>query len=278
MSKAKSVKSPAVEQFGQMGKEIVDNLNSDNDARVIIQGRNSQTGIGKTTLAIQMCRAFDQTSGPWDAKEKAFINIPNYLEAHLDYPKGSALLLDEIEHGADSRRSTSHENVNLSQGWATLRARNIVTIATLPSTSMLDKRMLELADYWVLVHSRGLAKPYKIAVNDFKPKRLPSRQELANGQMIQFDDLDNSDPDKKYLDEIKDQTVRGMGSDIRRISMEEHEKIIEKEREQAQMEFRNEAIRETYEKSELATTDLSNMEWVGVGQGQVSRILNETNK
>lgn len=258
-----------------MGKEIVDSLNSNNDARVIIQGQNSQTGIGKTTLAIQMCRAFDQTGEPWTAEEKAFIDVEEYIDAHLDYPKGSALLLDEIEHGADNRRAMSHENVELSQAWATLREREIFTVATLPSTSMLDNRMLELSDYWVLVKRRGLAKPYQVRVNDFKPSGLPSRQPFPGEYHIHFSDLDSNDKDKAYLDQIKDEITRGMTSNLRKIPMSEHEERKEEAIEEAKREQRNEIIKELYEHTELSTTDLSEFEWVGVSQGQVSRILND---
>lgn len=262
-------------KFGTMQKEIQHKLNNDNDAKVIVVGANSQTGIGKTTFAKQLCETLDQT-GEWSAEDKAFIDVQEYLEAYLDYPLGSALLLDEIEHGADNRRAMSQENVNLSQGWATLRARNVLTVATLPSVSMLDKRMIELADYQVFIKKRGLAKPYRIRVNDFKPSGVPSRQPFPNDEYIQFPDLPDDDPDMKYLDKIKDETVRGFGSDIRKIPESEHKSKLKKAKEEARREMRNEAIRSVYDETDLSTTDIAKLDFCNINQSNVSRVINST--
>ena len=255
--------------FGTMGREAKKKLRTDNDIKVIIQGQNSQTGIGKTTLAIQLCRYIDPE---WNAEDKAFIDIHEYLNAHLDYPKGSALLLDEIEHGADSRRAMSSENVDLSQGWAKLRARNIATVATLPSISMLDKRMLELADYWVLVKNRGIAQPFRINVNDFRPSRLPSRKPLPGDEHIQFRDLPADDEDKAYLDELKDEAIRHAGS-METIKMSEHKDRLKKELKEAKREFRNEVIEELYKETSLSSRDIAKFEWCDVNQQTVSSIV-----
>lgn len=255
--------------FGFLGRHAKQNLSNDNDIKIIIQGRNSQTGIGKTTLAIQLCRFIDPD---WNAEDKAFVDVREYINAHLDHPPGSALLLDEIEAGADSRRAMSQDNVDLSQAWATLRARNIATVCTLPSISMLDNRMLELADYWILVKRRGFAQPFEINVNDFAPNRTPQRKPLPGEEHIRFVDLPADDPDKAYLDDIKDEMLRNDTTGY--ISKAEHQKELTKEREGAVKEFRNKAIRETYAETELSTTDISNFEWVGVGQSTVAKIIN----
>lgn len=264
-----------------MGARIRKKLRNDNDAKVLVVGSNSQTGVGKTTFAVQLCRFLDSTADGWDAKEKAFISVSEYINAHMTYPKKSALLLDEIEAGADSRRATSHENVNLSQAWATMRAQNIATVATLPSVSMLDNRMLELADYWVLVKQRGLAQPFEINVNDFngKVQRKPlSQNKKGDGEHIQFPDLPDSDEDKEYLDKIKDELVNNLTHDSRMVSMPEHEQELEKARkkarEKATKEKRDEMIREVYELTDWSYSDLAEMDWVGVSRGQISNIVN----
>jgi hypothetical protein len=260
--------------FGTLGQKATNKLQNDNDIKIIIQGQNSQTGIGKTTLAIQLCRYIDNG---WSAEDKAFVDVQKYIDAHLEYEPGSALLLDEIEAGADNRRAMSQENVDLSQAWATLRARNIATVTTLPSISMLDGRMLELADYWILVKQRGYAQPFEIRVNDFKPKRLPSRQPLPGDEHIQFVDLPDGDPDKQYLDKIKDEMLKGEDS-LEKLPKSEHkrklEKAKEKTREQAERDKRNEAIKELYRQTDLSTTDLASFEWTEVDQSNISRIIN----
>lgn len=264
-----------------MGTRIERKLRKDNDAHVLVVGTNSQTGIGKTTFAVELCRFLDKTGEGWSAEEKAFISVDEYINAHRTYPKKSALLLDEIEAGADSRRATSHENVNLSQAWATMRAQNIATVATLPSVSMLDNRMLELADYWVLVKQRGLAQPFEINVNDFngKVQRKPlSADKDGNGEHIQFPDLPDGDDDKDYLDRIKDDLVKNLTHDAEMVPMKEHkqelEKAREKAREKAIQEKRNEMIREVYEETDWSMNDLSSFDWTEVSQGSISKIIN----
>lgn len=254
--------------FGTLGIDAKNRLSNDNDIKILVVGANSQTGIGKTTMAIQLCRYIDDE---WSADEKAFIDINEYLNAYLDVEGGSALLLDEIEHGADSRRSTSKENVELSQGWAKLRARNVATVATLPSISMLDKRMIELADYQVIVKRRGLAQPFKINVNDFKPNKLPSRQPIEGDEHIKFVDLPDSDPDKRYLDAIKDDIIRTEGP--RTIYLKEHKEKLRKQKKKAVREFRNEVIYELNEHTDLSQNDIAAFEWCDVKQSAIARIV-----
>jgi len=259
--------------FGTMGRSARRKLRNDNDVKFLVVGQNSQTGIGKTTFAIQLAKSLDLTETGWTAKEKAFNNVRKYVVAHQNKPKQSCLLLDEIEAGADSRRAMSHENVQLSQAWATMRAKNIATVATLPSVSMLDNRMLEMADYWVLVKQRGLAQPYRVEVNDFngKVRRVPIRE----GEHIRFNDLETGDEDKKYLDDIKDSLVMNLASTGEKIDPEEHEKKVENEREKSRLKVRNKAVYDLYKSSELSLSDIGDLEWVDLSHQQVSNIVNE---
>lgn len=262
-----------------MGARIKRKLSNDNDAKVLVVGKNSQTGIGKTTFAISLCRYLDDTSDGWSAKDKAFVSVSEYIQAHKEKPKKSCLMLDEIEAGADSRRATSHDNVNLSQAWATMRAMNIATVATLPSVSMLDNRMLELADYWVLVKSRGVAQPYEVSVNDFngKVQRQPlSPDKKGNGEHIQFDDLPADDPDKAYLDSIKDDMLTGLTESSESIRMDKHKKKVAEAKDKGAMEKRNEVIYKLYHSTQFdfSMNDIANFEWVDVKQPRVSKIIN----
>jgi len=259
--------------FGTMGRDARSKLRNDNDVKIIIVGQNSQTGIGKTTFAVQLCRDIDLTDDGWSAKEKAFVDVPEYIKAHQTMPKQSCLMLDEIEAGADSRRAMSHENVQLSQAWATMRAKNIATVATLPSVSMLDNRMLEMADYWVLVRERGLAQPYRVEVNDFNTKI--SRDPIRNGEHVRFGDLPDDDPDKKYLDDIKDDLVMELTANSERIKASEHERKVKQAREDARREKRDKAIYELYHNTDMTTRDLAEFDWVGVNQSTVSTVLNK---
>jgi len=257
--------------FGTLGREAKKRLNNDNDIKIIIQGKNSQTGIGKTTLAIELARFIDENG--WDAKEKAYIDVQEYLNDFLDTEPKSALILDEIGAGADSRRATSKDNVELSQGWQMLRARNIATIATLPSTNMLDNRMLELADYWVLVKRRGIAQPYEIRVNDFNGR--VARKPLPGEEHIRFADLPDWDADKKYLDEIKDNKVRSDGPNT--IRVEEHKKQLKTAKQNARKETRDTIIRSVYHHTDLSYADIGEIPAIDLTKQAVGNIVREEN-
>jgi len=295
--------------FGTMGLTIKRKLRNDNDSKVLVVGANSQTGIGKTTFAIALCRYLDETSDGWSAGEKAYIDIPEYIEAHMQKPKKTALLLDEIEAGADSRRASSHDNVNLSKAWSTMRDQNIATVATLPSVSMLDGRMLELADYWVLVKQRGVAQPFKINVNDFNG-RVQRKPINANkdgvGEHITFPDLpiwrecqkcawdepgltmgdgdecpkcgkkQPKDPDKEYLNSIKDDTVWSLTESAQKLTVSEHKKKLKKAKKDMERETRNNIVRGIYhcDHIDASTTDLSKVDEIGISQSQVSEVIN----
>lgn len=256
--------------FGTLGRIAKKKLSSDNDIKIIIQGKNSQTGIGKTTLAIELCRFIDSN---WNAEKKAFIDVNKYLNSYLDFPEGSSLLLDEIGAGADSRRANSHENVELSQGWQLLRSRNIATVATLPSTNMLDKRLLELADYWVLVKKRGLAQPYEIRVNDFNG--TVARKPLPGEEHIRFPDLPDTDTDKKILDSIKDDKVRGEGS--KTIRMAEHNKQLERAKKDVRKETRDNLIRSLYHNTGLSYAKIGEIPAIDLTKQAVGAIVREEN-
>jgi len=255
--------------WGRLGRIIRRKLNSDNDLKVIVQGANSQTGVGKTTFAIELCRWADETADGWNAKEKAFVDAQGYLDSFHEVAAGSALLLDEIGAEADSRRSTSTENVQLSQGWQLLRSRNIVSVATLPSTSMLDKRMLELADVWVLVKRRGFAQPYEINVNDFNGK--VSRKPFPAKEHLEFPDLPDWDADKKYLDEIKEDMVQGKG--INKITQAEHKRKLKNAVEEAEREKRDKLIRDMYALFDVSYRDISDLDSIDLTRGRVGHIV-----
>lgn len=256
--------------FGTLGYEIRQKLNNDNDAKVIIQAENSQTGVGKTTLAIQLCRFVDED---WDPESTgAYWNVDEYVHDYnySNISPGSAVLLDEIEMIADNRRSTSNRNLKLSQAWARLRNRNVLNIATLPTVSMLDKRLLELSDYWILVRERGVAQPYRIQVNDFT--YTISRQPFDGGEHIHFNKIPKSDPDYDYIEQKKAEIG---DNDFETITIDEHKKKVEKAVEKAQREKRNEFIECVYNHYETTYREIADLEPVSLDYSTIAQILNK---
>lgn len=253
---------------GVVGEFINNRLAENRDAKIIITAKNSATGLGKSTLALLIAKWIDDD---FSAEEQVFINVQDYVDAYLNAEPGTALILDEIEAGADSRRAMSHDNVNLSKAWASLRFKNVVTIATLPTTTMLDKRLMELSDLWINVLKKGVAQPYFIWINDFNNnmKTVATKHpETKQTEVLLWDKID--DEDFRYMEKLKETDV--FGDSEKRYDYSE----VKNKMDEARREKRNEAIKELYEKTNLSQAQIGNFDFIDIRQQQVSQVINET--
>jgi len=114
------------------------------DLKIIITSRDSQTGTGKTTLAMWLALHFDNHGFSAD---QVTLHPEEFLKLYKQNAAGSVIIMDEAEQ-LDSRRSMSNKNVEFWNLWQTMRYRQITSILTLPTRSALDKRGLELSDVW----------------------------------------------------------------------------------------------------------------------------------
>ena len=226
------------------------------DLKVIITSRDGQTGTGKTTLSLWLAMHFDRHG--FDA-EKITLHPEEFHDLYNELPVGSCMLMDEGEQ-LDNRRSMSNKNVDFWNLWQMNRFRQITSILTLPTRSVLDKRGMELADIWINVIQRGLAKVHDIRVGDYD-KAVSS----IPVQEIKF-------PDVSYLqlksdaDDLKQELVEGANYD------KDEEEIIDPEK--IRRENRNSLIEEMDQKTDLSHTKIG--EVVGLTQQSVSRLLNSS--
>lgn len=261
--------------FGSLGKQVQNRIDNNLDCKIVITSYSSTPGLGKTTLAIRMAREWDWHG--WSAEEKGFMDYHEFHNAYMSEPPGSVLLFDEVENEADARRANAAENVGLSQLLATQRVRNIISIYTLPAVSMLDKRIMELADYWInvgIMYKKGIAYPHKLQVNDYSWVQnsvsvTPSR--IDGDAVIEWNDLPDDDPDKSYLDSLKDEQNT---FEREYVPSSEVSKRVKKAEEAAQREKRDEFIQELYtsEMVDLSTHKLAELEAVDLSQQRVSQI------
>jgi len=170
------------------------------DLKVVVTQRNSETGGGKTTLAVFLALSWDING--WDGEQKGTVDPEEFLEVYPELPEHSCIIMDEAEE-LDARRSMASENVEFSKHWMTMRTRQIDSILTLPATSALDKRLLELADVRINVTGRGKGQVYRIKIDDHNPQRGPQEWHMHE---IEWPDL-SSHPEYKKLDEQKQQMI-----------------------------------------------------------------------
>lgn len=210
----KYILSKMTDQFNESSVDafINDRLDANRDAKIIITARNSETGTGKTTLAVQLAKQWDRNG--WSAN-KGFLDIKRYLAYYAHKARaGDVLILDDAEASADSRRSQSTTNVLISKYWSIMRVKNVVSLLTMPTASMLDKRLLELADLLMIVRRRGLAVPYRVYVNDISHQIKTHRWRVPlgdnGGKIIKPVITFGKDDSKEYveLSEKKDKFVK----------------------------------------------------------------------
>jgi hypothetical protein len=181
--------------------EMLNRLVTGRDANIVITAA-SETGVGKTTLAVAIALMLDQHG--WTADKAAVASAAQYDHQYDECAPGSVLILDEAEKAADARRGMTNESVSLSQSFATKRYRQVFSILTAPSKSWIDKRLgSDAADYWIQAQGtdmgriKGEAAVYRLKTNEHYQTDYTKRTEY-----IHWPNLDGNEEFKK-LDKRK---------------------------------------------------------------------------
>jgi len=251
-------------------------LESGRDLNVIITAA-SETGVGKTTLAIVLALLWDMHG--WTA-EKATLSPREYDVMYDEVSPGSVLLLDEAEKAVDARRGTSTENVSLSQSFAGQRYKQVAGIMTAPSKSWVDDRLGgDAADYWIQCletdegRAKGEAKVYRLRENEHYETEYKTRTETLSWPRLDWH------PAKRSLDEKKKRVFEGSTEEtwVRR---EELERLKENYWQKCMEKTRFHLVRAMYEWTssngkELTQPEIAEIlqaanEVPGLGQSRIS--------
>jgi len=216
--------------------EYLNRLVTGRDMNIIVTAA-SETGVGKTTLAVALAMLMDQHG--WEAEKASVADPADYDYRYDQVPPGSCLILDEAEKAMDARRGMSSESVSLSQTFATKRYRQVFSILTAPSKSWIDNRLgSDAADYWIqalqtdLGRIKGEAKVYRLKTNEHYEVDYSKRTEYMHWPNLdgnpEFERLDErkrqlleSDTEQSYIDaddvdELKQQAVESATEQQRR--------------------------------------------------------------
>lgn len=225
---------------------------------VLVVARDGATGVGKTTLAVQLCQEFD---GDWTA-EKATNRAYEYRELLRTENKGSVLLADEFATMWDARRAMSTANVEASQDWQMLRKLQVSTVGTTPSMSAVDSRFLTYMDIQIVVTRRGMGRVYKLKEDDQDGSLY--REHLCNVEWgAMDDDEDYQEIEAMKLEKLEERLRGDDGRD------QEDDEIDEDTR----REVRNEIIRELAA-GEMTQTEIA--EALELTPSSVSKIVNQS--
>jgi len=154
-------------------QEAVERIRNERDLKIIITARDSQTGVGKTTMAAWLAMTWQWcfVGESWDADTYSTVHPKDYFKMTSDVPRGTVLVVDDAEE-LDARRSMQNLNVEFSWKWMLDRYKQLITILTLPSPAAIDKRIEELADVWINVTRRGGGVVHKIGVEDYGSRNV----------------------------------------------------------------------------------------------------------
>lgn len=160
------------------------------DLKIIITAEDSQTGVGKTTLAgwLAMNWTWMFSGKRWTAEDLATLAPDEYFYMTRNLPEGTVILVDDAEE-LDARRSMQNMNVRFSWWWMLMRLKQIFTILTLPSPAAIDSRLEELADVWINITRRGQGLCHDIGVQSYGNRNVTTQKVHT----IEFPDISEHD-------------------------------------------------------------------------------------
>lgn len=260
----------AEEMFGAFSgpwyQEIAQRKREGRDAKVIVTAKDGQTGVGKTNFC-DFAGYVTDTSGLGFGPEKTTIDPFEFLEFYTHLPEGSAAIMEEGEQ-FDARRSGSNKNIDAAERWQMARVREIVAFINLPSPQEIDVRFERLADYWINIQRRGLAKVYKKRIHPTKRKLY-----YETLQTIEWPNMDGS-ASFQHMDALKNDRIDNE-TDSSWVRHSEVEERISKAVDDAEQELRDRWLTALYNRTELTARDIARLPPCDVSFSRVSQIANE---
>lgn len=200
-------------------------------AIIFVDAENARKGVAKTSGAVALARLIARAFR-YDIKtDDMTLSGGHYLQRYQEHPgkeQPSVLVLDEFvgAGSGDARRAMSNQNVDFGSAWQLLRAKRVVTLATLPDWNEADPRLQKYADYriWCREKPIGYFQPYKVTVpfnsNGSGAKTLTKGLSYNDGtDRIGFPNMDaEGDPYYQHLTERKDELIHSSGWDADAIS------------------------------------------------------------
>jgi len=169
----------------------------------------------------------------------------------------------------DPRRSMSKKNVEASHSWQMERVREVVALINLPSPKFIDKRMEELADFWVNVLRRGRARIYEKKIHDTE-----GHVYYQTLQDIEWPNMDGSATFRE-MDDLKKQMIDGEIGEGNWVPPDEHQEALAKARKEARKELRDEFFVQLYDRLDFSAEELASLPIVDVSATRVRQVTYE---
>jgi len=264
------------EQFPSIKKsrfftELFTRLVIGRDANIVITA-SSETGVGKSTLAVTLALLIDQHG--WTSEKAAIGSAGEYDRLYDQVEPGSVVILDEAEEAVDSRRGMTSESVSLAQSFAAKRYKQVFSILTAPTKSWIDKRLgSDSADFWIqaeethLGRIKGEGPVYRLKTNEHYERDFTKKTET-----IVWPDISDH-PEFAKMDERKAERYDNSGDgETQYFSAEEVETIRKEVRQEVKDDYRTEIAKQLDDVSGFTQADIG--EIFGISHSRVSQIVN----
>lgn len=250
--------------------ELLNRLVTGRDMNIIVTA-SSETGVGKTTLAVALAMMIDQHG--WTADKAAVANPVEYDRLYDHSPPGSCLILDEAEKAMDSRRGMTSESVSLTQSFATKRYKQIFSILTAPSKSWVDNRLgSDASDYWIqaletdMGRIKGEAIVYRLRTNEHYESDYTEKTEYIHWPNLDSEEeFQRLDQRKRNILESDNETAYYDEDDVQELKQDVSRTAREKQR--------REIIRKLNKVDKLTQEDIGDV--FDISSSRVSQIVND---
>lgn len=252
------------------GKVVKENR----DVVIIVSDKRGRRGTSKTTTSLQLASMMDRTEEglTWD---KCTLSAQQLRNAYASQPPGSGLVLDEAEVSAGNRDAMTITNKALREVMSMARVEQKYLVVNAPLKGFIDKDILKLADVWIAMERRGRGLVHHL-------KWEPYREQLytEKKQRIELKDIPKGTQLRDIYNKLTREKRKRIGGDEGQkfVPLEEHKKKLQKAREAARKEMRDECVTSFLQHPEIAETNVSQRmvgEAIGVSQSTIHNILNE---
>lgn len=221
-------------------------ISNGQDLVILIDDYHARRGTGKTVASLQLAEGMNQNGNlTWEHVSMTPEQIRN---SYTTLPPRSSIVLDEGEVGAGNRDTQTKSNKALNEIMSMGRVEQKYVVVNTPSIGFIDKHIRELADVWIAMVAKGLG-----LVHYFKRQPYGNQgtgQLLTEKQgMIEFQDIEKGTQLRNVYNQLtkeKRKHISGEKGDGF-VPQSEHREELQKAREEARMETRNEIINDVYE-------------------------------
>jgi hypothetical protein len=250
--------------------ECLTRLVTGRDANIVITAA-SETGVGKSTLAVALALLLDQHG--WESRKAAIGSAREYDRLYDAVGPGSVVILDEAEEAVDSRRGMTSESVSLAQSFAAKRYKQVFSILTAPTKSWIDSRLgSDSADFWIqaqetdLGRVKGEARAYRLKTNEHYERDFTKKTETFSWPDI------SDHPEFEDMDRRKQERYDNSDEQVEYYDGDEVAEIRRKTREEVRNDYREEIIGRLNDEVPLTQEQIGNV--FDISSSRVSQIVN----